>query len=133
MSDRMTAEQDAEKMRADFEAKFDELCFNLDREPFPGKGYVALGTDYAWIGYQAATLAAQARTAEVVERAVEAAHDAATSLETIGSLAGRTAYGDPPIKTYMETFMDVRLYANARAGAARASITELQQHLGKKQ
>lgn len=49
----------------------------------------------------------------------KALHDAATSLETIASLAGRKTYGEPPIETYLDTFLDVRLYAAARARAAR--------------
>lgn len=53
---------------------------------------------------------------------VKAARAAATSLETISRLAGRKTYGDPPIKTFMDSFMDVRLYAAARARAAREDI-----------
>lgn len=52
----------------------------------------------------------------------KALRDAATSLETIASLAGRKTYGDPPIETYMDTFMDVRLYAAARAKVAREAL-----------
>lgn len=52
----------------------------------------------------------------------KALRDAATSLETIASLAGRKTCGDPPIDTYMDTFIDVRLYAAARARAAREAL-----------
>ncbi len=55
----------------------------------------------------------------------EIARAAATSLETISQLAGRKTYGDPPIKTFMDTFMDVRLYAAARAKAARDALASL--------
>lgn len=48
--------------------------------------------------------------------------DAAQSLETVASLSGRKSYGMPPIETYMETFMEVRAYAAARAGVAREVI-----------
>jgi hypothetical protein len=48
--------------------------------------------------------------------------DAATSLETLATLSGRETYGSPPIETYMSTFMDVRLYAAARARAAREAL-----------
>ena len=48
--------------------------------------------------------------------------DAAQSLETVASLSGRKSYGMPPIETYMETFMEVRAYAAARAGVARETI-----------
>ena len=48
--------------------------------------------------------------------------DAAQSLETVALLSGRKSYGMPPIETYMETFMEVRAYAAARAGVAREAI-----------
>ena len=54
----------------------------------------------------------------------KALHDAATSLETISRLAGRKSYGNPPIETHMDTFMDVRLYAAARANVAREALSE---------
>ena len=50
--------------------------------------------------------------------------DAAQSLETVASLSGRKSYGMPPIETYMETFMEVRAYAAARAGVAREVIDD---------
>lgn len=55
----------------------------------------------------------------------QALHDAATSLETIATLAGRKSYGNPPIETHMDTFMDVRLYAAARAKVAREELAAL--------
>ena len=48
--------------------------------------------------------------------------DATRSLETVAQLSGRKSYGMPPIETYMETFMEVRAYAAARAGVAREVI-----------
>ena len=48
--------------------------------------------------------------------------DAAQSLETVALLSGRKSYGMPPIETYMETCMEVRAYAAARAGVAREAI-----------
>ena len=52
--------------------------------------------------------------------------DAATSLETIGRLAGKPYYGlddkGEPIPTYMGHNDEVRSYANSRAGAARAAM-----------
>jgi hypothetical protein len=53
----------------------------------------------------------------------QALNDAATSLETLASLSGRKNYGAPPIATYMDTFMDVRLYAAARAKVARSALS----------
>lgn len=52
----------------------------------------------------------------------KALNDAATSLETIASLAGRKTYGNPPIDSFMGEFDEVRHYAAARAQAARADI-----------
>ena len=54
------------------------------------------------------------------------AADAATSLETISMLAGRKSYGEPPIETFMDTFSDVRMYAAARAKAARDDLSMLE-------
>lgn len=48
--------------------------------------------------------------------------DAAQSLETISTLAGRKTYGTPPLETYMDDFMQVRGYANSRAIVAREVI-----------
>lgn len=50
-----------------------------------------------------------------------ALNDAATSLETIARLAGRTTYGNPPVETCMGTHSEVRSYAASRAFAARAA------------
>ncbi len=52
----------------------------------------------------------------------DALDHAATSLETISRLAGRPFYGNPPIETYMETPLEIRGYAAARAGVAREAI-----------
>lgn len=57
----------------------------------------------------------------------EAMKDAATSLETIGRLAGKAAYlGDDGerIPTCMEFHDEVRGYANSRASVARAALGE---------
>ena len=62
--------------------------------------------------------ALRTRLAEV-ERGLK---DATRSLETVAQLSGRKSYGMPPIETYMETFMEVRAYAAARAGVAREVI-----------
>lgn len=50
--------------------------------------------------------------------------EAATSLETISILSGRKTFGQPPIETYMEDFMQVRGYANSRMTVARAAIAK---------
>ena len=58
---------------------------------------------------------------------MEALKDAATSLETINRLAGKSSYGvneDGPIPTCMGHHDEVRAYAGARAGVARAAITD---------
>jgi hypothetical protein len=60
--------------------------------------------------------------AQPVALALKAASDAATSLETISSLAGRKTFGAPPIETFMGGFEDVRSYASSRAVAARKDI-----------
>lgn len=54
---------------------------------------------------------------------VEGLRDAGRSLKTISLLAGRKAYGNPPIETYMSDFVQVRGYANSRATAAIAALT----------
>ena len=53
--------------------------------------------------------------------ALAALNDAATSLETIARIAGRTTYGTPPIETNMETPDEIRSYAAARAWVVRAA------------
>lgn len=62
--------------------------------------------------------------AEAVTELRKALNDAATSLETISRLAGRSHYvlGDERVETYMGHFDEVRAYASARAGQARAAI-----------
>ncbi len=57
-----------------------------------------------------------------VEALKKSLNDAATSLETISQLSGRKTYGNPPIETFMDTFMDVRGYAASRANAARQEM-----------
>lgn len=56
----------------------------------------------------------------------EALRDAATSLETIGRLAGKPYYGrddqGEPIQTYMGHNDEVRSYAKSRAGCAREAL-----------
>jgi hypothetical protein len=62
------------------------------------------------------------------EAAQRALHDAASSLETIGRLAGKTHYlGDngEKIETCMEYHDQVRGYAKARASVAREAIAAL--------
>lgn len=62
------------------------------------------------------------------EAAQRALHDAATSLETIGRLAGKTHYvGDDgeKIETYMGHHDQVRGYAQSRAAAAREALAAL--------
>lgn len=62
------------------------------------------------------------------EAAQRALHDAATSLETIGRLAGKTHYvGDDGerIETYMGHHDQVRGYAQSRAAAAREALAAL--------
>lgn len=59
------------------------------------------------------------------EKLAQALRDTATSLETIGRLAGKSAYlGDDgeKIPTYMEHHDEVRGYANSRASVARAAL-----------
>lgn len=60
-----------------------------------------------------------------MERAEKALNEAATSLETLAALSGRKTYGDPPIDTYMETFLQVRGYAASRAKVAREALAAL--------
>ena len=59
-------------------------------------------------------------------RMAEALRDAATSLETIGRLAGKPYYGrddqGEPIQTYMGHNDEVRSYAKSRAGCAREAL-----------
>lgn len=74
----------------------------------------------AWFMHRLELVLKEARA--LPPAAVQALHDAATSLETIASLAGRKTYGNPPIETYMDTFTDVRLYAVARAKVAREAL-----------
>ena len=57
---------------------------------------------------------------------LEALKDATTSLETISLLSGRKTFGQPPIETYMEDFMQVRGYANSRMTVARAAIAKVE-------
>lgn len=52
--------------------------------------------------------------------------EAATSLETISILSGRKTFGQTPIETYMEDFMQVRGYANSRMTVARAAIAKVE-------
>jgi hypothetical protein len=56
---------------------------------------------------------------------VEVLRAAATSLETISTLSGRYSYGDPPIRTHMDTFMDVRAFATSRAKVARDALAKV--------
>jgi len=59
----------------------------------------------------------------------KALQDAATSLETISRLAGRSHYvGDDGerVETYMEHFDQVRGYAASRASVAREALAEPQ-------
>jgi hypothetical protein len=81
------------------------------------------------LGYLAAKTALASPPPAVVqgerEALMSALKEAATSLETLSSLSGRNSYGDPPIKTHMDTFLDVRLYAAARAKVAREAIAAL--------
>ena len=61
---------------------------------------------------------------------LEALKDAATSLETVGRLAGRSDYlGDAGerIPTYMGRHDEVREYATSRAGVARAAIKAVEE------
>lgn len=76
-------------------------------------------SDWTCAHNAAATLRSQYVEIEALKKAL---NDAATSLETISRLSGRKTYGDPPIETYMDTFMDVRLYAASRANAARQEM-----------
>lgn len=55
-----------------------------------------------------------------LEEAHKALHDAATSLNTISELAGYHRKGG--IETFMDTFVDVRLYARSRHQVARDAI-----------
>jgi hypothetical protein len=125
MSDRMTAEQE-EKMRAEFEAWADEHGYSV-RRPDTLLGSLMLGdyfsdrTETTWHAWQAATLAAQARTAEVVERAVEAMQSAQRFIKN-GVEFGYVRMPD----------VDCPDPAHKTPELLRASITELQQHLGKK-
>ena len=50
----------------------------------------------------------------------KALHDAATSLNTISDLAGHHRKGG--LETFMDTFLDVRLYARSRHQVARDAI-----------
>jgi hypothetical protein len=57
----------------------------------------------------------------------EALEDAATSLQTIGRLAGKSAYlsdNGERIPTYMEHHDEVRGYAKSRASVARAALAQ---------
>jgi hypothetical protein len=60
------------------------------------------------------------------DKLAEALRDAATSLETIGRLAGKPYYGrddqGEPIQTYMGHNDEVRSYAKSRAGCAREAL-----------
>jgi hypothetical protein len=121
MSDRMTAEQE-EKMRAEFEAWFSDAGESPNAIARDMKGdYRLMQASYAWTVWQAATLAAQARTAEVVERAVEAMQSAQRFIKN-GVEFGYVRMPD----------VDCPDPAHKTPELLRASITELQQHLGKK-
>lgn len=68
------------------------------------------------------------RLQDVNKELLEALSDSATSLETIGRLAGKTHYfgGDGErIPTYMEHHDEVRGYARSRATVARAVICKV--------
>ena len=88
-------------------------------------GYTAGVSD----ALQSAPTAQDASTAQPQPAAepdlTKALCEAATSLETIASLSGRKTYGNPPIETYMDTFVDVRLYAAARAKVAREALAHI--------
>jgi len=56
------------------------------------------------------------------DRLREALKDAAQSLETIASLAGRKTFNIPPVDTCMGHFDQVRGYAASRAGVARQAL-----------
>ena len=61
---------------------------------------------------------------------LEALKEAATSLETVGRLAGKSDYlGDAGerIPTYMGRHDEVREYATSRAGVARAAIKAVEE------
>jgi hypothetical protein len=108
----MTAEQDAEKMPPLPGPTFFTHDYDLSGVAHKVTGYTpdqmrAYG-EQVW---QAATLAAQARTAEVVERAVEALEESERWM--------RRAPAQYALLKSLDT--------------VRASISELQQHLGKKQ
>ena len=64
---------------------------------------------------------AQGYALDALRAALAALNEAATSLETIARLAGRTTHGTPPIETHMETPAEIRSYAAARALVARAA------------
>lgn len=87
-------------------------------------GLLRLVQDHRQMSREAA---AAYRGLEAERDALRAAlSDAATSLETIGRLAGKPYYGlddkGEPIPTYMGHNDEVRSYANSRAGAARAAM-----------
>jgi hypothetical protein len=120
MSDRMTAEQDAEKMPP---LPTPEVgIWGAPDGPQANEVVRTLFShhqmrEYGQACYRAATLAAQARTAEVLERAVEAFQPFVNCNFTY--FRGKVLGGDS--KT-----------TRADVDRARASITELQQHLGKR-
>lgn len=72
--------------------------------------------------FAAAPKAVESEQARDAGMLLKAANDAATSLETIASLAGRKFYGNPPIETFMEHPDEIRSYARSRANAARQEI-----------
>lgn len=65
-----------------------------------------------------------AQIAKQRDELLEALKEAATSLETISILSGKKTFGQPPLETYMDDFMQVRGYANSRMAVARAAIAK---------